>query len=369
MTMRRKLFALLILSIACFSAGAKSRDVALVADHPATYTVVPGDTVWSVAGKFLQDPAQWPQLWSNPQQADQPLYPGDTLILVEQGGQPHLELQRGGEAPAGGTGPSAPTAASGNDTPYEIKVQPRIREVPAAQAIPIIPLDHIRQFLTTPRVVSPGELAAAPHVVRVADEHIVGGAGDRVYVAGIDEDSREGFTVFRAGKPYKDGGNGEIIGYESIYVGDTRLQSVSEDIATVLMTRSVREVLPGDRLLPIAEDSIPTHYTPHAPLHNIQGHIIGVVDGVTQIGQYNVVVLDRGAEDGLEIGHTLDILQRGGYKQEGYTRNFFSAEEKLRMPDELSGSLLVFRPFDRVSFALIMKATKAIHINDLIRTP
>ncbi|HLF96557.1 MAG TPA: LysM domain-containing protein [Methylococcaceae bacterium] len=368
MTMRRKLFALLILSIACFSTGARSREVALAADHPASYTIAPGDTIWSVAGKFLQDPAQWPQLWSNRHQAEQPLFAGDTLTLVEQGGQARLVLQRGSAAPAASGGEAASTA-SGKDTPYEIKVQPRIREVPADQAIPIIPLDHIRQFLTTPRVVSPEELADAPRVVRVADEHITGGAGDRIYVAGIEESSRDGYTLFRAGKPYKDGGNGEIVGYESVYVGDTRLQSMSEDVATLLMTRSVREILPGDRLLPIAEEIIPTHYTPHAPEKNIQGHIVGVVDGVTQIGQYNVVILDRGEEDGVEIGHTLDILQRGGYKQEGYTRNFFSEEEKLRLPDEFSGSLLVFRPFERVSYALVMKATRAIHINDIVRTP
>lgn len=364
MTMRRRLSALLIFSIACFPTGAVSREIALATGHPASYTIAPGDTLWSVAGKFLQDPAQWPQLWNNRQQADQPLYPGDTLVLAAQGGPPRLELQRGGEADGG-----AAAVAAGNDAPYEIKVQPRIREIPAYQAIPVIPLDHIRQFLTTPRVVSPEEMAGAPRVVRIADEHIAGGAGDRVYAAGIEEGSNDGFTVFRAGRPYRDGDHGEIIGYESVYVGDTRLRSVSADVATLLMTRSVREVLPGDRLLPIAEESIPTHYTPHAPEKNLRGHIIGVVDGVSQIGQYAVVILDRGEADGLEAGHTLDIFQRGGVRREGYTRNFFSPEENLRMPDELSGSLLVFRPFERVSYALVMKATRAIHINDLIRTP
>lgn len=364
MTMRRKLLALLILTIACFSTGANAREIALAADHPATYTIAPGDTVWSVAGKFLQDPAQWAQLWSSRQQAEEPLYPGDTLTLVEQGGQPRLELRRGAAA-AG----EAPSNAYGDDAAHEIRVKPRIREVPAAQAIPIIPLDHIRQFLTTPRVVSPEEMAEAPRVVRIADEHITGGAGDRIYVAGITEDSKNGFSVFRAGKPYKSGDNGDIIGYESVYVGDTRLQSASEDVATFLMTRSVREVLPGDRLLPIVEESIPTHYTPRPPEKNIQGHIIGVVDGVTQIGQFNVVILDRGLEDGLEVGHTLDVLQRGGIKRGNYTRNFFSEEEKLRLPDEISGTLLVFRPFERVSYALIMRATRAIHSDDLVRTP
>lgn len=366
MTMRRKLLALLILLIACYPAGAMSKEVALAADHPASYTIAPGDTVWSVAGKFLQDPAQWPQLWGSRKEAEQPLFPGDTLTLATQGGKPRLDLRRGAAAPAGGEEPSP---ASADDSAYEIRVKPRIREVPAAQAIPIIPLDHVRQFLTTPRVVSPEELEDAPRVVRLADEHITGGAGDRIYVAGIEEGSRDGYTVFRSGKPLRDGGSGEIIGYESVHVGDTRLQSLSEDVATLLITRSVREVLAGDRLLPIEEESIPTHYTPHAPEKNIRGHIIGVVDGVTQIGQYAVVILDRGEEDGLEIGHTLDILQRGGVKQEGTTRDFFSEEEKLRMPDELSGSLLVFRPFEQVSYALVMRATKAIHLGDLIQTP
>lgn len=362
MMMRCKLSALLILSIACFSAGAKARDIALSADHPSSYTVTTGDTVWNVASKFLRDPAQWPQLWSNRQQANQPLYPGDTLTLVQQGGQPRLELQRGGQ-------PQTNDAAAGGDTPHEIKLEPRIREIPLSQAIPVIPLDHIRQFLTTPRVVSPQEMEEAPRVVRLADEHVLGGAGDRIYVRGIEKGSADGFTLFRAGKPYKDAVSGEILGYEAVYVGDTRLQSVDEEVATLLMTRSVREVLEGDRLLPIASEAIPTHYTPHAPEKNIEGHIIGVVNGVTQIGQYNVVILDRGEGDGLEIGHTLDVLQRGGKKHEGYTSNFFNEEEKIKLPDEPSGKLLVFRPFEHVSYALIMKATRAIHINDLIRTP
>jgi hypothetical protein len=320
-------------------------EIALNPDHPETYTVVKGDTLWNIAARFLNNPWQWPEIWHDNPQISNPhwIYPGDVLALSYVNGTPRLQVER----------------------PSELRLSPQIRVSPIEQAIPVIPMNAIQQFLTHPKVVDAGELEKAPYVVDFAGEHVVGGAGDRIYVRAIEDDKTAGFMVFRPGRAYRDASTGEILGYEALYVADAELQSIG-DPATLLLTATDRETLIGDRLLPIGQEKVQVRYEPHAPAKPIQGNIISVVDGVTQIGQYQVVVIDKGAADGIETGHVLDIYQSGRTQRDIVNRRF---GETLNLPPEKAGLLMVFRPFERVSFALVMKATRAVHLLDTVQTP
>lgn len=320
-------------------------EIELNPTHPESYIVVKGDTLWDIAGRFLKNPWQWPEIWHDNPQINNPhwIYPGDILTLSYVDGKPRLQVGR----------------------PSEVRLSPQIRVSPLAEAIPTIPMNAIRQFLTYPKVVNAGELESAPYVVGFAGEHIVGGAGDRVYVRSIDDAKTGGFMVFRPGQPYKDAETGDIIGYEALYVASAELQNIG-DPATLLLTQTSRETVIGDRVLPTAMGKIQMFYVPHAPAKPIMGHIISVIDGVTQIGQYQVVVIDRGTADGIEAGHVLDIYQSGRKERDIVGRK---AGEMVTLPPEKAGLLMVFRPFERVSFALIMKATRAVHLLDAVQTP
>lgn len=320
-------------------------DVALNPNHPDQYTVVKGDTLWDISARFLRDPWLWPEVWYvNPQVANPHLiYPGDILNLVYVDGQPRIQVTRGGDG----------------------KLSPRIREESLDNAIPTIPLDAIKQFLTRVIVVDEGEMENSPYVVQSADEHVVTGAGDRIYVRGIEDRNVTLFDVYKPGGPYIDPDTGEILGYEALYAGTGPVQSFG-DPTTIKLTETAREVRVGDRLRPAYRSDPVVHFQPHAVPSGTEGHIISVVDGVTQIGQFNVVALDLGERDGMEIGHVLRVFQQGDVIKDPVSSKY---GKTVRLPDEEAGVVMIFRTFEKVSFGLIMSATRPIHVNDYVRTP
>ncbi len=329
-----------------FSLGAGAEPVALNPSHPDQYVVVKGDTLWDISAMFLEKPWLWPEIWHVNPQIDNPhlIFPGDTILLSDSGGQPRLTLRRGSRT---------------------VKLSPRVRETPIDQAIPTIPIDAIQQFLTQPRVLEKHELDNMPYIVAFADEHIIGGAGIRAYVRSIESSDNSTYTVVRPGDPYEDPDTGETLGYEGIYVGDGSLERTG-DPATVALASTDREALAGDYLIPATRDAVTLNFHPRGPDSDIRGRIISVLDGVSQIGQYQVVVLNRGANDGLQPGHVLAIDQAGRLIDDKHSRD---KHDRVRLPDEQAGQLMVFRSFERVSFALVMKASRAIHLLDIVRNP
>jgi hypothetical protein len=336
--------ACLVLCLWWFGA-AQADDIALNPAHPDRYTVVQGDNLWDISSRFLNNPWQWPDIWRKNPEIQNPdlIYPGDVLVLDDDGGVPTLSVE----------------------TPSEIRLSPRIRSVPIDQAIPAIPMNAIRQFLSRPQVTGPDDLVNAPYVVAFADEHIVGGLGSRTLVRAIPDGAPSAYTIVRGGTPYVDADTGEILGYEAVYVGEAHVEQTG-DPATLLIDNSAQEIRIGDRLLPLPKEQLRLAFQPHAPKAKLRGHIIGVLNGVTQIGQYSIVVLDRGAADGLETGHVLQIRQSGGM-----IRDIVGSRsgETIAAPEQKSGLVMVFRTTPRVSFALVMHASRPLHVLDTVQTP
>ncbi|VAX06258.1 Uncharacterized protein with LysM domain, COG1652 [hydrothermal vent metagenome] len=334
----------LLLSCSIFAA----ESVPLNPTHPDRHVVVKGDTLWDIAGKFLQHPWQWPEIWqANPQIANPHLiYPGDIIVLSFAGGKPRLSIQRG------------PGSRS-------IKLSPHMRSVPLDTSIPTIPMGDIQPFLAKNYALDKAELDAAPYVVGFKDEHIAGTTGKTIYVRSINTNEHSRYDVIRPGEPYKDADTGEILGYEGIYIGAAELQRTG-DPASLYLLHTKQEVLPGDRLLPASNNATLKDFFPRVPVAEISGSIIDLFNGVNQIGQYNIVVLDRGTADGLTIGDVLAVDQRG---ETVFDRVDPNPQAKVTLPDEEAGILMVFRTFPRVSFGIIMSATTAINVLDKVRNP
>ncbi len=350
-------------------------EISLNPSHPNQYTVVKGDTLWELSGKFLTHPWQWPQLWSSNAQIKNPhlIYPGDTLYFSIVNGKPQLSLNRSEQARTEAI-PNSPCVLNEKDykngrqnfaVSEDGKVLPCIRETNLKQAIRLIPTENIASFLTSPKVVDENELDTAPYVVDLAGEHLIAGTGDRVYVRSINESNNLSYTIYRPGSAYISPDSGDILGYEAQYIADASLQKPG-DPATLAITKSAREIRTGDRIMPNADQDIALNYFPRPPDLSIKGSIISVLGGVSQIGRYNVVVIDKGTADGLLAGHELDIYKRGKPVKDAYSpiRN-----DLVTLPDEIAGTLMVFRPFERVSYALVMKATQALHVLDKVKTP
>ncbi len=319
-------------------------EVRLSSAAPDRYEVMPGDTLWDIAGRFLANPWEWPVVWRrNPQVVNPDLiYPGDVLQLDRSGGSTTVRVAQ----------------------PSDIRLSPRIRMDPSPPAIPTIRMAAIRPFLSTPRVLTDEEISSSPDIVGMDEGRILGGEGDLVYVRSMKSGIPDSYTVFRAGQPYKDADTGELLGYEGLFVADAQLQSPG-DPATLQLLRSEREAWIGDRVLPMRPEPAGLYVQPHVTPRRVRGHIIGVLEGVNEIGQYNLVALDRGARDGIEVGHVFAILQQGKEIRELYS----SFGSQVLSPEQQAGSLLVFRVFDRVSYALVLHATRAVHVLDIIQTP
>jgi hypothetical protein len=331
-----------ILGLLLSCSAIAAEPVALNPAHPERYTVVKGDTLWDISALFLRDPWLWPEVWYVNPQIENPhlIYPGDEIILTFRDGRPILTLSR------------------------KDRLSPRVRATPIDEAIPTIPIDAIAQFLTRPYVVEENELDQAPYVVHFLDDHILGGAGISFYARSIMEDDPVRYTLVRPGKPYKDPDTEEILGYEATFIGDADLKRTG-DPAKLLIATSEQEVIIGDRLIKAQEDEPLVNFQPRAPEGDIKGRIISVLNGVSQIGQYNVVVLNKGARDGLEPGHVMQILQGGNE-----VRDIVKGRgETVTLPLEEAGILMVFRTFDKVSFALVLRATKPLHVLDWVRPP
>jgi len=334
-------------SLAPMLAGQSSSnvDIPLNPEHPDRYVVVRGDTLWDISAMFLRDPWYWPEIWQINPQVENPhlIYPGDVLVLVYVDGKPQIRLDR-----------SAQTGGAE-------RLQPRIRSENLADAIKTIPFDVIGPFLSKASVLSRDEIEQLPHVMAIRDGHLVAGAGMELYVRGDISDVDEGYSVIRIGDALIDPDDGNLVGYEGIFVGEGVIRRTG-DPATLTLVKTQREALVGDRLIE-QEFEIPLQFIPRAPDTEISGRIIHVPDGLAIIGQYHVVVLNRGADHGLDVGHVMSVWQAGRVVKDRMAR------DSVRLPDEIAGTLMIFKTYDRISYGLIMEATSEIHLLDRFKTP
>lgn len=391
-------------------ASSRVTNADLAADAPDQYTVVKGDTLWGIAGRFLKDPWRWPQVWElNRDQIKDPhwIYPGDVIRLDRSGDSPRLSLASGGAGGAGGASGGTAADAAGN----LVKVDPRIRIEPLSEAIPSIPGSVIGPFLTQPLVVEAGGLDGAPTIVATEESRVIIGAGDVAYADRIASSDAINWQVFRPGTALRDPESGEVLGYEAKYVGDVRVRRFGTP-TTVEVTKARQEINRGDKLTPARETTYPT-YMPRSPGKPIKGAIMSVEGGVSELGQFQVVTLNRGARDGLEVGHVLAVYRRGQLVNHGRVVPEFAPRSggfggstgweikpnpvvpdppgtpqpsgeavavrtsdgaaatsgPLRLPDERTGLMFVFRVFEKMSYAMVMRSTRPVYVGDVVQTP
>ena len=374
-------------------AGAKSpatksdtAPLTLADDAPTMYTVVKGDTLWDISGRFLKEPWRWPEIWNmNREQIKDPhwIYPGDVIHLsFDASGRPMLSVGAGGIGVAGGNqGPGG-----------TVRLAPQIRVDRLALAIPSIPSKAIGPFLTLPLVIEEGALANAPKIVAAEDGRVIIGAGNTAYAVGLNPNSGIKWQIYRPGKTLIDPVTKEILGYEAIYLGDSRVNRFGES-STLEIIRSNQEINRGDRLTPTLEATLPS-YSPRSPDKLIKGAVVSVIGSVEDAAQYSVVAVNLGKRDGAEVGHVLATLQRGetvstrddvgsGKSSFGLGKLFSafntdadkksgdssSGPHEVKLPDERNGLLFIFRVFDKVSYGLVMSSRRPLKVGDVVQTP
>ena len=357
------------------NAGVPLADVS--PNAPDEYTVKRGDTLWAISGLFLKQPWRWPELWGmNLQDIKNPhlIYPGQKLYLERMNGRASLRTRQ---------------SANGEIPTETIRLSPRTRyESLARDALPTLNSQFIEPFLAEPVIVDENGLNSAPRIVAAQEGRVLLTRGDRAYARGpsdaalVDDATKKqkAYRVFRDATPLKDPVTGEILGYEAQYVGKAVLargESTQEstnkegkiqiDIvpATIDIIAAKEEMRVGDRLLPEPEPEL-LSYVPRAPSGSVEGRIVSVYgSAVANAAQNQVVVVNLGTRDGIESGHVMAILKDGARLIDKTD----PARTALKLPDERNGLLMVFRTFEKLSYALVLDITDGVKVGDRLTNP
>ena len=343
--MIRIIFPLIFSVAALLGSTAALAQATLADDAPDTYTVVRGDTLWDISGRFLRQPWRWPEVWRlNRDQIRNPhlIYPGQVIVLDRSG--PYLSIGR-----------------RLGDPLYE-KRFPQVYSEPLETAVPSIPIQVIEPFLTHPLVVDEPSLSGAGTIIATETSRVLMGAGDTVFAKDVTGRDQV-FQVFRAARPLIDPVTREVLGHEATFLGTAR---ITEDgtPATLSVISAVEEIGTGDRLL-VAERPEIFSFVPRSPEAAIDGRLIGIHRGVAETGRHNVVTLNVGSREGLERGHVLALYRTRGtavYSEDG-------RKESYDLPSQRYGIAFVFRVFERVAYALVMDSDGQVTVGDSVRKP
>ncbi len=355
----RKIIAALL--SCCVTIGmAIADEITIKNDVPDQHIVVKGDTLWDIANMYLSDPWKWEDIWYLNSQIENPhlIYPGDVIGLVMVDGEQRLTvINRGDNA---NTLKITPNDAGEGGL---VKLRPTARITPIYGAIPAIPREHIESFLFGNRILNTEELKAAPYVVSGIEGRLLLGAGDRVYARGEFNSELPAYQIYREGKEYKDPLTKERLGFEAIEIGTARIDDLQNNIATLSLERTSQQVAIKDRVLPSDETLLETFFYPSEPPEGVEGLIIDVGRGVKFIGQFDVVLLNVGEREDVKAGNIFRV-NRDGQRVKDPVNG-----DKIQLPDEEGGLAMVFRTFEKTSYALILQAKLPMQIGDPVVNP
>lgn len=259
-----------------------------------------------------------------------------------------------------------PLADNYGDTRPTVKLSPQVRIIEREKIIPIIPIGKIHQLLNQPRLITETEIEDAGYLIGNADRSILLTEGRQFYATGLDKNTPGSeYIIVRVGKTYRDPENdgGDLLGHEAIYLGEAIVEK-STDPVTLRLTKANREIMAGDRLLAKTDKGdIYKDFYPHSPKHLEDAYIIAVLDDNLIVGSNQIVIINKGSEDGIERGHILVINKLG--------KPIFDPiwQENVILPPRNAGTILIFRAFQRVSYALVMKAHLQIKLFDPVAIP
>ena len=335
------------------------------ADAPDQHVVVKGDTLWDISGQFLERPWCWPTVWGmNRDEIANPhwIYPGQIIWFDRAAGR--LRLGNKIEATIDGAGGAS-----------SLRLKPQLRtEGLGKDAVTSIPSGVIEPFLTQPLIIENDELAGAPRVVATQESHVFLGKDDKAYVRG-DLKGNTSFQVFRPGSPLKDPITKQVIGYEAFYLGTLKLQTEAKpgsggDVHTFIVASAKEEMGKGDQLRAIPPMPM-QNYVPHPPELKVNSRVVAIYGGVTHAGQNQVVSINRGKLDGLDVGSVLQLYHAGKTVSDGTAKKSWLGmrEQEVKLPDEEVGSLFIFRVFKHISYGLIMQVSAPVEVGDVAKSP
>lgn len=356
----RKIIAALMTSV-LLMAPSWADELQINEDVPDRYVVVKGDTLWDIAKMFLKDPWKWQEIWYLNPQVENPhlIYPGDVIGLIRVGDGVRLTRLTTGDG--SGTLVIRPDDVGEDGV---VKLRPIARSTPIFGAIPAISREHIAGFLSGNRILNEDQLQSAPYVLAGTEGRELLGAGDKVFGRGEFTSDFPRYQLYRMGQEYRDPFTRESLGYEAIELGQARLTELQGEIATLMIERSNQQIVKSDRILPSDETLLDGYFYPSEPPADVRGVIVDVArDGVQFIGQFDIVLVNVGDRDGITPGNIFRVSRFGERVRDPVTN------QRIQLPSENGGLMMIFRTFDKMSYGLILEAELPMRIGDTITNP
>ena len=350
-----------LLVFAALSPAASAQSSLLRQDYPASYTVKETDTLWEIAGQFLQDPERWPEIWQPDPYLDnaEMIYPGDVLSINLVRGSPRIAIQRGGRDVE--------------------SIGPQIREQTLQSAIPAIPLESIESSFTRNRIIDQSLFESAPYIVQNIGDNLAISTGDEIYARGTWPAGTTSFEVYRPSREYLDDDDEDFSGIEVEYLGFATITAAEPDgIRRLLVNSSSKEIRVGDRLLTREVQRIGATIFPTEPVTDVEGRILSILNTEAMGSQLDTVVINLGLDDRLAVGDVLAVRNEDGSLIDGVERNRMTfrqrmaaifSRDRVNLPGSDIGTLLVYKTFDRFSYAVILSSREPIALNHRVTNP
>jgi len=338
----RTLLWSVVLTIAATTTGS-AQTPQLADNFPDRYTVVEGDTLWGISSRFLSDPWRWPEVWQGNPQVENPdlIFPGDVLVLTFVDGRPVLRSLRR----------------------QTVKLSPSPRVTKLSDAIPPIDPAAIEAYINSPLVTDTRELKKAGYIVEGLDSRLVSGKYDQVYARAVSGDA-ESYRVFRPGRTFVDPVSGERLGYEAVHVGDANMLKRGDDVSRLVLTKAFTEATVRDRLRPIEKQQALPFFHPKPPANeDVRGVILTAENEATELGALSVIAINLGEREGIEAGTVFRILSQEMRRKDPLNGSTYV------IPEEKIGLALVFRTFEKVSYALITDSSRQVNSGDVLVSP
>ena len=366
-----------VVAVAMLTVATYATAVEVNGGHPDTYVVRKGDTLWDISARFLKKPWLWPEIWQANPQVKNPhlIYPGDVLSLA------YLDRVVGQPGPR-------------QDAPIDG-----------------VPLSQVEPFLKQVSVVD--EITSLPFVAGLEDNRLRATSGQVAYVRGLDgAQVGQRWAVVRPTvqyalpKPTEDltfrgevtPGSGNLwsnfivpskrsqtLGYELIQVNVgtvTKVAAGDVDVTSIALQTQVggREVRNGDRLVPVEANPYDLQFFPHVPAAQTEGvdiRVLAVTDMFTAGGPRDVIAISAGSANGIDNGTVVSLWRQGSHvankmKYPGSSRMDDSNTDgagRITLPDEYAAHAMVFRTFDKVSYALVMQGVKPVRVGYAAKHP